>query len=103
MGSNDGWIKLWSLRVTEESPSCELICQVNAGVRITCLCSFTKRNSLTEEGKGKTKSEDNEEGETEKGDVKTTKRSENDANDDDEDKAEVENAGRTPGKKVKFS
>jgi len=82
--SNDGWIKVWDLRswndsnvdsVTDASvdstdspkdnPSgitAKLLCQINSGLRISCLCSYVRKGGKVEEedeqvvvvGKGKT-------------------------------------------------
>ena len=91
---------MWELNVKDDSISCELVCEVNAGVRISCLCSFTKRTTNSSSGGGvgkeKTKSgvddDNNDDGETESPDAKSAKkRNEGDGN------------VRTASKKVKFS
>jgi len=103
-GSNDGWIKLWELNYSLETPpSCHLICEVNSGVRISCLCSFTKRRNVPEGGKGKSK--DEKMGEEEE-DMETEEKEQKLKRGTTESVTDVNGSGkleRTPGKKVKFS
>lgn len=99
-GSNDGWIKVWKLKKSESSFDNDLVCEANADVRITCLCSYTKRNNQTNSRKqksGETEAEDMmvEEEEVEKKDEedKNTKRLNKDSGD----------STNKSSKKVKFS
>merc|ERR1712183_1119015 len=99
-GSNDGWIKMWKLKRSESTFENELVCEVNAGVRITCMCSYTKQKPPTkskEQKSGGKLVEEMDEGEeeeevTDKEEVETSKRTT-----DDGKETEIKSS-----KKVKF-
>ena len=108
-GSNDGTIRLWKLDTTRSSSSsisCELLCEVNAGVRITCLCSYTSK-SRKKTGGGKAKGnggdEEEEEDEEEESDLKETTKAEKRRADDSKQDGKSAESTTTNGKKVKFS
>jgi WD40 repeat protein len=43
-GSNDGMIKVWKIKLDSDALKCEgeLLCEVNSGVRISCMCSYVR-------------------------------------------------------------
>ena len=80
------------MNISGGTESCQLLCEINSGLRISCLCSFTKRITEPEAGLGKRKAKEEIKG---NGDGKDEQSKERESDSKEE-------MTKSMGKKVKF-